>query len=137
MSNLSEPAQLAAAEWVVLIVDDNPDNTAIIEVALSFYGATVYTAGSGEDGLSLLNTIQPTVILLDLSMPKLSGWEVFKQIRENPDNSHIPVIAVTAHAMPEDRRKVFDAGFDGYITKPFNIVSFVGEIQKIIGGCVQ
>ncbi len=137
MTPLAELSHLAAADWAVLIVDDNPDNVSIVRAALSFYGATVYTAGSGEDGLRLLDTIHPTVILLDLSMPKLSGWEVFKQIRQNPNKSHIPVIAVTAHAMPEDRKKVFAAGFDGYISKPFSVVSFVWEIQKIIGGCVQ
>lgn len=137
MEHLSELNQRPAEGWAVLIVDDNPDNVSIVRATLSFYGATVYTARNGEDGLLLLETIQPTVILLDLSMPRLSGWEVFKQIRQNPDKSHIPVIAVTAHAMPEDRKKVFAAGFDGYIAKPFSVVSFVWEIQKIVGGCVQ
>ena len=120
------------ANWTVLIVDDTPDNLMVAKTALQFHGAKVYTAMNGEEGLQSLRTLKPTVILLDIRMPKMDGWEMFKFIRKNPATAEIPIIAITAYAMESDREDILAGGFNGYIPKPFDIFTFVEEIAKII-----
>ena len=118
--------------WTVLIVDDQPDNLGVAEKVLSFYGATIHTAENGVEGLEVLGSVMPSFILLDLSMPKMNGWEMHEAIRKDPRWRFIPVIALTAHAMEEDREKVLEAGFNGYIAKPFRLSSFLNEIKDVI-----
>lgn len=118
--------------WTVLIVDDQMDNVNVARTALEFYGAKVYVAANGREGLALLQTINPTVILLDLSMPVMDGWEMFRQLRSRPELAGVPIIAVTAHAMYDDRCRVLKAGFDEYIPKPYDIDDFVTRIQSVI-----
>jgi len=120
------------SEWVVLIVDDEPDNVGVARKVLAFNGADVHVATNGIEGLSILNEIAPTIILLDLSMPEMDGWEMFSKVRELPVFDTTPIIALTAHAMAGDRERVIDAGFDGYIAKPFRIDSFLSDIQNAV-----
>ena len=130
---LPEILRLASGEvsnWTVLIVDDEPDNLAVAEKVLTFGGATVHTARHGKEGLTLLANVVPSFILLDLSMPEMDGWEMFEAVRANEDTSRIPVIALTAHAMAGDRERVMQAGFDGYIAKPFRLSTFLSEILR-------
>lgn len=115
-------------KWQVLIVDDDRDNLNVAAQYLQFLGAAVRTAQNGNEGLEALKTLQPNLILLDLSMPTMDGWQMLTLLRENPETARIPVIALTAHAMPSDRVKVMEAGFDGYITKPFLLASLVDQI---------
>jgi two-component system cell cycle response regulator DivK len=122
----------SAANWIVLIVDDEPDNLMIPQEVLTFLGAQVHTAENGEQGLELLATIKPTFILLDLSMPKMDGWEMIKKIRDVPETARIPVIAVTAHAMSGDKERALEAGFNGYIAKPFWFEPFLAEIKRCL-----
>ncbi len=119
-------------EWTVLIVDDEPDNLSVAEKVLSFRGAKVYTATNGAEGLKVLEQVVPTFILLDLSMPRVDGWQMHKQVRENPRLAHIPVIALTAHAMEGDKERVMAAGFTGYIAKPFRLGTLFVEIEKCL-----
>ncbi|MAU11332.1 MAG: two-component system response regulator [Anaerolineaceae bacterium] len=119
-------------DWVVLIVDDELDNLNVARKVLSFNGAEVHVARNGVEGLDKLAEIIPTFILLDLSMPEMDGWEMLRKLRQRPDAQDIPVIALTAHAMAGDREKVFDAGFHGYIPKPFRIDSFLDEIHRCL-----
>lgn len=121
-----------ALQWTVLIVDDRIDNLTVAAKILSMNGAVVYTATSGTEGLDLLERLTPNCILLDLSMPKLNGWELLKAIRHNPTTAHIPVIAMTAHTLSSTRDDVFAAGFDGYIAKPFNINTLTGEVRRVM-----
>jgi two-component system cell cycle response regulator DivK len=118
-----------AKSWIVLIVDDERDNLDIAAKVLKFHGAQVHTAGDGEDGLEILKQITPTFVLLDLSMPRVDGWGMLKVIRETPATRQIPVIALTAHAMEGDKQRVMNAGFNGYISKPYRLASFLSEIQ--------
>ncbi len=120
------------ANWTVLIVDDEPDNLAVAEKVLTFGGAVVHTAGNGVEGLKVLEALNPapSFILLDLSMPQMDGWEMFNRIRTDPTTQDIPVIALTAHAMAGDRERVMEAGFDGYIAKPFRLSTFMSEILR-------
>lgn len=124
-------------KWIVLIVDDEPDNRVIAEKVLAFGGAKVQTAVHGEDGLKRLAEINPSFILLDLSMPVMDGWEMLKAIRANPRTASIPVIALTAHAMAGDRERVIEAGFNGYIAKPFRLGSFISDIKNCFRELVE
>ncbi|MBC7870037.1 MAG: response regulator [Chitinophagaceae bacterium] len=124
-------------DWVVLIVDDIQDNLEVAAKILSFNGAKVYTAQNGEEGLKLLNQASPTLILLDLSMPVMNGWEMLEIVRQNPATAQIPVIAVTAHAMQGDLERIMTAGFTGYIAKPFGIATLLIEIQRALNSPVE
>lgn len=119
-------------DWIVLVVDDEQDNLGVANVALTFYGATVYTAQNGLEGIEVMHKFTPSLILLDLSMPEMDGWEMLKQLKVNPLWEYIPVIAVTAHVLEEDRKRVQEAGFDGYIPKPFRIANLVSSIQAVL-----
>src|SRR5688572_14953501 len=97
--------------WTVLIVDDEPDNLGVPRKILTHYGAQVHTAEDGEQGMLLLETIRPTFVLLDLSMPKMDGWTMLREVRAHEALAPIPVIALTAHAMQSDRERAIAAGF--------------------------
>lgn len=118
--------------WDILIVDDEPDNVNVAKIVLDFCGATVHTAVNGKKAMDRLQTLTPTLMLLDLSMPELNGWETIELLRKNPKFKDLPVIAVTAHAMKGDREKVLEAEFDGYISKPFRVDSFLDHIKECI-----
>jgi two-component system cell cycle response regulator DivK len=119
-------------DWTVLVVDDELDNLGVAKKVLSYGGATVHIAENGLEGLAVLQSVKPTFILLDLSMPEMDGWEMFKQARTMKDLHNTPIIALTAHAMAGDKEKVLDAGFNGYIAKPFRINSLLDEIRKCL-----
>ncbi|MBN1564567.1 MAG: response regulator [Anaerolineae bacterium] len=115
----------------ILIVDDEPDNLEVVFEILTFGGWTVKTAAHGGKALDILQTFTPDVILLDLSMPVMDGWETHKQLRTNPHYHHIPIIALTAHAMHGDEKQILAAGFDGYLAKPISVPTINADIQAI------
>jgi CheY-like chemotaxis protein len=118
--------------WNVLIVDDEVHNSGVLEYVFKFHDAKVRIADSGAECLRLIEKEAPTLILLDLSMPKMSGWEVLKIIRADEALKAIPVITITAQVMSGDRERALDAGFDGYIPKPISVSSIVKTIQEIL-----
>ncbi|MEL6308636.1 MAG: response regulator [Chloroflexota bacterium] len=118
--------------WIVLIVDDEPDNLGVAQKVLSYGGADVHIARNGLEGLAVLDKITPTFILLDLSMPEMDGWEMFNRARANDKLANVPIIALTAHAMSGDKERIEEAGFDGYIPKPFRINSFMEDIHRCL-----
>jgi CheY-like chemotaxis protein len=118
--------------WTILVVDDDEDNRLIAVDTFETYGATVHTADNGDSGLKLLDSLALSFILLDLSMPVMDGWNMLKQLRSTEKTASIPVIALTAHAMTGDQERAMAAGFDGYITKPFDIITVVGDIKKVL-----
>ncbi len=120
------------SQWTVLIVDDEPDNLKVAKTILAYQGASVHIAENGIKGLEALETLEPSFILLDISMPEMNGWDMIKALRENPKHAAMPVIALTAHAMAGDREKVLAAGFDGYISKPFRLTSFLQQITDCL-----
>lgn len=120
------------SDWHVLIVDDVFDNISIAEAVLKFNGAEVQHAFNGVEGLRMINTFKPNLILLDLSMPEMNGWKMHEELRKSPTTKSIPVIALTAHAMQGDEEKVMQAGFDGYIAKPFSVSTLVEDIKGIL-----
>lgn len=120
------------AGWTVLIVEDEPHNLGVPEGILQHYGAQVFTAEDGLEGLKVLADITPTLILLDLSMPQMDGWEMIKRVRADPKTANVPVVALTAHAWHRDKERVLAAGFDGYISKPFLLETFMREIKRCV-----
>jgi two-component system, cell cycle response regulator DivK len=120
------------SDWRVLIVDDVFDNISIAEAVLLFNHAKVKHAINGREGLDMIEDYKPNLILLDLSMPEMNGWEMHKALQQSTDTASIPVIALTAHAMQGDKEKVMEAGFDGYIAKPFSVTTLVDEIKDIL-----
>ena len=115
--------------WKILVVDDEPDNLAVVVDVLEFYGVTVKAAKDGQEALEILHDFTPTLILLDLSMPKMDGWEMLKHVKSQPTLQIVPVVALTAHAMSDDKRRVLAAGFDGYLKKPINVVTLIKDLR--------
>ncbi len=115
--------------WTILIIDDEPDNLEVAQVALSFYGAQTHTARNGKTALEMLRVLQPTLILLDISMPQMDGWEVLRHIHATPRLESVPVIALTAFSLPSDKLRALAAGFDSHISKPFHVDQFLRDVK--------
>lgn len=126
-----QPLNDTISTWIVLLVDDQSDNVNVARLALEYYHAKVYTATDGQEALDLLQDADPlpNLILMDLSMPVMDGWTALHRLRKLPGCAQVPVIALTAHAMSEDRERVMAAGFDGYIPKPIDVTTLVTLIQ--------
>lgn len=120
--------------WQILLVEDEPDNLEVIAETLHYYGIAVKTAQNGFEGLEVLRDFIPTLILLDLSMPKMDGWEMQKRVKSDPKTQNIPVIALTAHAMSGDKEQALAVGFDGYLTKPISIPNFLKDLRVALEG---
>ena len=116
----------------ILVIDDNPENLDLMTYLLSAFGHRALKAVDGEEGLLLAKRERPDLILCDLQMPKLDGFELAQQIRLDPQLSDVPLVAVTASAMPDDLGKVMDAGFNGYITKPIVPEDFVSQAEEFL-----
>ncbi len=116
--------------WQVLVVDDEPDNLEVITIFLRFYGAVVKTARNGIEGLAQLDTFSPNLILLDLSMPQMDGWEMLAKLRARPDTRQTHIVALTAHAMPRDRDRAREGGFNGYVSKPINMPTLLSDLSE-------
>lgn len=123
----------------VLLVEDNQDNQDLMKFLLERAGYIVSTADSGLEALTAAAQNKPDVVLMDLSLPEMDGWTAAKEMKKDPQLCDVPLIAVTAHTLPGDRRKALDSGFDSYISKPINVRMFdimVGKVlqQKAEGG---
>ena len=117
----------------VLYVEDNDDNVYVLSSRLARKGYTVLIASDGAQGVSMAASEQPEIILMDLSLPVLDGWEATRRIKAAERTSHIPVIALTAHAMTGDREKALAAGCDDFDTKPVEIDRLISKIRALAG----
>lgn len=115
----------------ILYVEDNDDNIFMLKNRLSRAGFTVIIANDGAQGVAMASTERPDMILMDLSLPVLDGWEATRQIKAAPDTKHIPVIALTAHVMAGDREKAMAAGCDDFDTKPIDLSRLLGKIKAL------
>jgi two-component system cell cycle response regulator DivK len=115
----------------VLIIDDNDHERHIFSSFLRFVGGTVLEARNGEEGLRMAQEHLPTLILLDLSMPVLDGWETIRRLKQEPLTDWIPVIALTAHHLEWGRLR--EAGFSGYLEKPIVPFRVLEEVEHCIG----
>lgn len=120
------------SDWKVLIVDDEPDNVGVLELIFQFHKATVWTAESGQRCLEMLERQLPSVLLVDIQMPVMTGYDLLNIIRADQRWRHLPIVAVSAHAMSGDSERALEAGFDGYITKPITAVTLADEVKKIV-----
>lgn len=116
----------------ILIVEDNSANLYLLNYLLTAHGHTTQSAVDGIEGLERVRASRPDLVLCDLQMPRLDGYEVLRQIREDPGLASIAVVAVTAYSMPGDRLRVTQAGFDGYLTKPFNPETVIAQIESYL-----
>ena len=116
----------------ILIVEDAPDNRNIAELILRDAGHTVTSVGDGASALLAATAAQPDVILMDLSLPRLDGWETTRRLKADPTTRDIPVIAFTAHILPNDIDRARAAGCDSVIAKPFEIDFFLKQINLLI-----
>jgi CheY-like chemotaxis protein len=120
------------AGWRILAVDDEPDNLNLLADLMEFQGANVKRTENAQQALTALDEYNPSVILLDLSMPGVDGWELHRRLRTRSELADIPIIAITALAMPTDVERASAEGFDGYITKPFRVQTLLTDIQSCV-----
>ena len=123
--------------WVILLVDDEPDNLEVVAETLEFRGAQVVTALDGVDALGKLKDFEPNLIMTDLSMPRMDGWELRVNLRTNIKFQNTPILALSAHAMIGDKERAMAAGFDGYLTKPVDIHTLVEDIRSAAQGALK
>src|SRR5687768_13423101 len=121
----------------VLLVEDNPTNLHLMDYLLRAFGHVTVSARDGAEGVALAERESPDVILMDLQLPTLDGYEAARRIRARPGLAHVPIVAVTAFAMVGDRDNVLSVGFDGYISKPIEPETFVGEVEGFLKGRVR
>jgi CheY-like chemotaxis protein len=117
----------------ILLVEDNELNRDMLVRRLQHRGFQVCTAGDGPQGLALARTQMPDLILLDMSLPEMDGWEVARRLKGDADTQSIPVIALTAHAMSGDREAALDAGCEDYDTKPVDLERLLGKMTSLFG----
>src|SRR5262249_28937880 len=115
----------------ILYVEDNDDNVYVMRNRLGRAGYTVLVAIDAEQGLAMAAAERPDLILMDLRLPGLDGWEATRRLKAQPETKHIPVIAVSAHAMSGDREKALEAGCDDYDTKPIDFPRLRAKIQVL------
>ncbi len=112
----------------ILVVEDNPDNRILISDILMALNYEVLVAEDGESGVALAQAERPDLILMDLSLPKKDGWTAAAEIKQDASLAHIPVIALTAHAMVGDREKALKAGCDDYVSKPIDLRELASKL---------
>jgi two-component system, cell cycle response regulator DivK len=120
------------ANELILIVEDNEKNRKLEHDILQFKGYRLLEAENAEDGIRLARENMPALILMDFQLPGMNGIEAFKILRADPQTKSIPIIAVTASAMSEDRKRMIEAGFDGLETKPINVKAFLATVAAIL-----
>ncbi len=114
------------------LVEDNEMNVDMLSRRLIRRGFEVLVARDGEEGVRVVQSEKPDLILMDMSLPVLTGWQATEQLKANPDTREIPIIALTAHAMAGDRQKAIDAGCDDYDTKPVEFARLLEKINALL-----
>jgi two-component system cell cycle response regulator DivK len=121
---------------LILIVEDNELNMRLLNDVLEAHGYAILKTGTGEGAIELARREQPTVILMDIQLPDISGLEATRRLKEDPATRDIPVIAVTAFAMSGDEKKIRDSGADAYVPKPIMLQPFLALLERYASGTV-
>ena len=116
----------------ILLIEDNELNRDMLSRRLLKRGYEVVMAVDGESGVALAQTEAPALILMDMSLPGIDGWEATRRLKAAPATRHIPIMALTAHAMPSDRDKALAAGCDDFDTKPVELPRLLGKIETLL-----
>lgn len=118
--------------WNIVVMDDEPDSLEVAEIILTTYGANVHTATNGVEGLEVVRRTHPKLVISDISMPVMDGWEFIHEVKNDRPLMDIPVIALTAHAMTGDRERAIMAGFHNHLTKPLTADTFIHDLLKLL-----
>jgi two-component system cell cycle response regulator DivK len=119
---------------LILIVEDNEKNLKLVRDVLQVKGYETVEAGTAEDGLRLAAERRPDLVLMDIQLPGMNGIDALRVLRGDPATARIPVAAVTASVMQQDRRMITEAGFDAYIGKPINLREFIETVRTLLEG---
>jgi two-component system cell cycle response regulator DivK len=117
---------------LVLIVEDNEKNLKLVRDVLQVKGYETIEATTGEDGVALAASRRPDLVLMDIQLPGISGIEALAALRADAATAHIPVIAVTASVMQQDRKLIMEAGFDAYLGKPLDLKEFLATVKRVL-----
>jgi two-component system, cell cycle response regulator DivK len=120
------------ANELILIIEDNEKNRKLVRDVLQFKGYRTVESETAEEGIRLARESKPALVLMDFHLPGMNGIEAFKVLRADPQTSSIPIVAVTASAMTEDRQKIIAAGFEGLQTKPINVKEFLEAVAQTL-----
>lgn len=123
---------MVTSQWRVLIVEDEHDSVQMVSDMLRHHGCEVHVARNGRECLAVLGKLDPTLVVMDLAMADMDGWETLAEIRANSHTAHIPVIAITAYHSISVARDAIRAGFDAYHAKPLDPTSFVDSLIEIV-----
>jgi len=118
--------------WDIVVLEDELDSLEVAEIILGEYGANVNSASNGQEGLAMVKHVKPRFVISDLSMPVMDGWGFISHMKADVALAHIPVIALTAHAMVGDRERAIAAGFHNYLTKPLTVDRFMQDLVRLI-----
>jgi two-component system cell cycle response regulator DivK len=116
----------------ILIIEDNEQNLYLLTFILKKHDYEVLQALNGLDGIEKVKKTNPDMILLDIQLPEMDGYEVARELRKIPESKIIPIIAITSYAMAGDREKALEAGCTGYLTKPINPDTFISSIEEFL-----
>ena len=116
----------------ILVIEDHAGSRMLLVDVLTFAGYEVYEAGDGLEGIDMARQHKPNLILSDMGMPRLSGWEMVPQLKADPELKHIPVVAITAFAMTQDREKALQVGCVGYISKPIEVRQIRKQVEEFL-----
>lgn len=119
-------------DWRVLVVDDEFDSVQLVTKVLTYYRIDVRMARSGAEGLAILRSFEPVLIIIDLLMPGMDGFELLGQLRADPLTLHLPTIAITAYHSAVVDAHVHKAGFDGYCKKPITSTNLIAEVSQVM-----
>jgi two-component system cell cycle response regulator DivK len=120
------------AHETILIVEDSTLNRKLVETVLRPRGYRLLTAEDGREGVEIAIRERPDLILMDMQMPKISGYDATSILKAQPETAYIPIVALTAHVMEDERERALAAGCDGYITKPIDTRSLPGQVRQYL-----
>ena len=116
----------------ILVVEDNLDNYELVRTILELDGYDTFLAVNGRDGVNAARKQQPDLILMDMALPEMDGWDATARIRKDPETKHIPMVALTVHTLPRERKRALDAGVDAYLSKPFDAIQFLEVVESTL-----
>jgi CheY-like chemotaxis protein len=116
----------------ILVVEDNLDNYELVRTILELAGYDTFLAINGRDGVDAARKQKPDLILMDMALPEMDGWDATERIRKHPETKNVPTVALTVHTLPMERKRALDAGVDAYISKPFDAVQFIQVVESTL-----
>ena len=116
----------------ILVVEDNLDNYELVRTILEIAGYDSFLAVNGRDGVIAARKQKPDLILMDMALPEMDGWDATKRIREDPETAHIPLVALSAYTLPSERKRALEAGVDAYLSKPFDANQFIQLVESTL-----